>query len=89
MFDVLRCFAGAFATSFTGLQSWPDPFQAHIIHLPPTARGTLETLIDRLKGAVAGRCTIERQLGRGGMGTVDLAQDLKHQRFQQLLRAGV
>jgi eukaryotic-like serine/threonine-protein kinase len=42
-----------------------------------------------LKVAVAGRYTIEQELGRGGMATVFLAQDLKHQRLVavKLLRA--
>jgi serine/threonine-protein kinase len=34
----------------------------------------------RLQAALAGRYTIERELGRGGMATVYLAQDLKHHR---------
>jgi TolB-like protein/Tfp pilus assembly protein PilF len=37
-------------------------------------------LLDRLKTALADRYTIERELGRGGMATVYLAQDLKHRR---------
>ncbi|HET6795661.1 MAG TPA: protein kinase [Gemmatimonadales bacterium] len=35
---------------------------------------------DRLGAALAGRYTIERELGRGGMSTVYLADDLKHHR---------
>jgi serine/threonine protein kinase len=35
---------------------------------------------DRLQQALAGRYTIERELGAGGMATVYLAQDLKHDR---------
>ena len=34
----------------------------------------------RLRAALAGRYTIEHELGRGGMATVYLAQDLKHHR---------
>jgi tetratricopeptide (TPR) repeat protein len=34
----------------------------------------------RLQAALAGRYTIERELGRGGMATVYLAQDVKHRR---------
>jgi serine/threonine-protein kinase len=37
-------------------------------------------LLDRLKAALADRYTIERELGRGGMATVYLAEDLKHRR---------
>jgi serine/threonine-protein kinase len=36
--------------------------------------------LDRLKAALAARYTIERELGSGGMATVSLAQDLKHER---------
>ncbi|UCC75159.1 MAG: protein kinase, partial [Gemmatimonadota bacterium] len=35
---------------------------------------------DRLRAALADRYSIERQLGSGGMATVFLAQDLKHER---------
>ncbi len=36
--------------------------------------------LDRLKAALADRYEIEREVGAGGMETVYLAQDLKHQR---------
>lgn len=35
---------------------------------------------DRLRPALAERYAIERELGRGGMATVYLAQDLRHDR---------
>ena len=46
---------------------------------------TLESLsvsahLDRLKAALADRYTVEREIGRGGMATVYLARDLKHER---------
>jgi hypothetical protein len=35
-------------------------------------------LSDRLRAALVDRYTIERELGRGGMAIVYLAEDLKH-----------
>src|SRR5436309_6867908 len=40
----------------------------------------MDTLLDRPQEALAGRYTIERELGRGGMATVYLAEDVKHRR---------
>jgi dienelactone hydrolase len=37
-------------------------------------------LLERLRQALADRYAVERELGRGGMGTVYLAQDLRHRR---------
>src|SRR3970282_1343906 len=37
-------------------------------------------LIDTLRQSVADRYAIEREVGRGGMATVFLAQDLRHRR---------
>jgi len=37
-------------------------------------------VLDRLKTALADRYTIEKEIGRGGMATVYLAEDLKHHR---------
>jgi tRNA A-37 threonylcarbamoyl transferase component Bud32 len=38
------------------------------------------TIGERLAKALAGRYQVEREIGRGGMATVHLARDLKHQR---------
>ena len=43
-------------------------------HLAPTLPGA------RLASALAGRYTVEREIGRGGMATVHLARDLRHRR---------
>jgi serine/threonine protein kinase len=40
--------------------------------------------LDRLKAALADRYAIERALGAGGMATVYLARDLKHDRHVAL-----
>jgi serine/threonine protein kinase len=39
-----------------------------------------EDYLGRLKKSLAGRYTIEREIGRGGMASVYLAEDLKHRR---------
>ena len=37
-------------------------------------------LLERLQAALADRYAVEREIGRGGMATVFLAEDLKHHR---------
>ncbi len=49
--------------------------------LSRTRNRCLADLLARLQSALAGRYTIERPLGRGGMATVYLARDLKHDRL--------
>jgi serine/threonine-protein kinase len=40
----------------------------------------MSDIVERLNAALEGRYAIERELGEGGMATVYLADDLKHQR---------
>jgi len=40
----------------------------------------MSDLFERLKSALAGSYTLDRELGRGGMAVVYLAEDLKHGR---------
>jgi hypothetical protein len=52
--------------------------------LSPVSDSQNPELKERLQGALAGRYLIERELGRGGMATVYLARDLKHDRMVAL-----
>src|SRR5437899_13091685 len=56
---------------------WRLRHESHILAL-----SHLKTMTDtaRLTAALAGRYAIERELGHGGMATVYLAHDLKHDR---------
>ena len=60
-------------------------------HVPPTtsdnapiARSVTGSPLDHLQAALSGRYEIERELGRGGMATVYLARDLRHDRHAAL-----
>jgi serine/threonine protein kinase/Tfp pilus assembly protein PilF len=44
----------------------------------------MSELLDRLRPALSGQYAVEREVGRGGMATVFLAQDLKHDRWVAL-----
>jgi TRAP-type C4-dicarboxylate transport system substrate-binding protein/tRNA A-37 threonylcarbamoyl transferase component Bud32 len=46
--------------------------------------GAVEGLIERLKAALGHRYTVEREVGRGGMAVVYLAQDRRHKRHVAL-----
>lgn len=51
---------------------WPSTTEAHLAAMPDP--------ISHLNAALEGCYSIERELGRGGMSTVYLAEDLKHRR---------
>ncbi len=58
---------------------WPSNPPPPILTHPPG--GLLPgDLLQRLKTAIADRYVIERELGHGGMATVYLARDLRHNR---------
>src|SRR5688572_19258222 len=48
------------------------------VETPESARAA--SLLERMRAALSGRYTIEREIGRGAMATVYLARDLKHDR---------
>src|SRR5262245_21720085 len=64
-----------------GASGFLEPDQSHRSVPEPVedAAGPSEALA-ALRAALGGRYAIERELGRGGMATVYLAGDLKHQR---------
>src|SRR6266480_4568469 len=54
------------------------PNHGRIVSLPSPRH--MADLLERVRASLAGRYTIERELGRGGMATVYRARDLKHDR---------
>src|SRR5205814_9783086 len=58
------------------LASPPPP-----LHLPaPPSKRPMPELLTRLQSALADRYRLDREIGAGGMATVYLAQDLRHDR---------
>jgi len=59
-----------------------ETVQGNLAHLSgPPEKGLAPAADVRLRAALAGRYTIERELGYGGMATVYLADDVKHHRL--------
>jgi eukaryotic-like serine/threonine-protein kinase len=67
-------------TVAVGSRGWPGAALGDSLEVPQSDHGCLTETFDRLKAALADRYTLERELGRGGMATVYLAKDLKHDR---------
>jgi len=51
-----------------------------VVALRTTEPLNLSASLDRLTAAIADRYTIDREIGRGGMATIHLAEDIKHHR---------
>jgi len=60
--------------------AWVTQAPYSSLTLSDDPKPTLSDLLDTLRAALADRYAMERELGRGGMATVFLAQDLKHRR---------
>src|SRR5690242_10040536 len=59
---------------------WPRSPLGHIIQCPARPSTPVSNMFPEVRAAFTGRYAIERELGRGGMATVYLAEDLKHGR---------
>jgi serine/threonine-protein kinase len=51
-----------------------------MLALGPARSAQVTDFLEQLKSALADSCRIEGEMGSGGMATVYLAQDLKHDR---------
>jgi tetratricopeptide (TPR) repeat protein len=77
--------ASSVSTTCPAAVGRPSPARSHAaspLAVPKSGLydGAVADLLPKLQAAFAGRYAIERELGRGGMATVYLAQDLKHRR---------
>jgi eukaryotic-like serine/threonine-protein kinase len=59
---------------------WRSPVPAHTLEAPHQGPTVTDVTGSRLADSLRNRYLIERELGRGGMATVYLARDLKHDR---------
>ncbi|MFL5494994.1 MAG: protein kinase domain-containing protein [Gemmatimonadales bacterium] len=64
--------------------SWRSSRQCNRFRVPSPRASHLADVPSSLADALAGRYSVERELGRGGMATVYLARDLKHERLVAL-----
>jgi serine/threonine-protein kinase len=79
-FGWLRFTAG----SCGGWSYWLEASRSTKLGAYPRQDIALTGTVDQLKGALAKRFTLEKELGRGGMAIVYLARDLRHKRLVAL-----